>query len=376
MLRTAAVARKEFIQILRDPRSLGVVILLPVVLLALYGYGINMDVRNLSVGFLDQDRTAASRDLIRQFEHSQYFKFSGLLDSASAIDRAMESETVRAVVSIPAGYARDLAHARTVKLQLIIDGSDSTTATTALGYISGLIQTYSAEMTAGAARRYGPAAAILLQPIDYRPRVLYNPALRSTDFIVPGLIGVILTMLASLLTSTTIARERERGTIEQLAVSPISPAELMIGKLIPYLVIAFIDVITITLAGLYIFHVPLRGSPLLLMSLSAVFLAAALGFGLLISTLAHTQQVALMVAIVTSLLPSVLLSGFGFPIANMPQWLQTVTYIIPARYFVTIAKAIFLKGSGLQDLWQPAACLALFAFINLALAARAFRKQV
>lgn len=376
LLRTWAVTRKEFIQILRDPRSLVVVILLPIVLLALYGYGINMDIKHLRIGILDQDRTSTSRDFIRDFQLSEYFDVCRFLDSPDDIDKAIESDAVRAVVCIPRKFAGDLAFGKTAKVQVIVDGSDSTTATTALGYISGLIQSYSANVTIEAARKTGAVKVDALQPVDYRPRVLYNPDMESTNYIVPGLIGVILTMLAALLTSTTIVRERERGTIEQLAVSPISPAELMIGKLIPYVLIAFVDVVVITLVGHYVFAVPIRGSTALLMGLSAVFLVAALGFGLLISTIAETQQVALTVAIVAALLPSMLLSGFGFPISNMPGWLQVVTYMVPARYLVTIAKAIFLKGVGISVLWNQALYLAIFAFATLALSAKKFRKQV
>lgn len=376
LLRTWAITRKEFIQIFRDVRTLAVVIVLPVLMLMLYGYAINLDVKHLRTAVVDEDKSAAARELVRAFENNEYFEVVRYLEAPAQVDGTIERGEARLALVIPRGYARDLASGRRAQVQVLVDGSNPTTASVALSYVSGVMQSYSTQVTLAAAARAGVGRSEFLRPVDYQPRVWYNPELNSTNYIVPGLIAVILMMLSALLTSMTVVRERERGTIEQLVVSPVMPRELMIGKLIPYVIIAFADVVLVTVAGRMLFDVPLRGSPLLLLALSAVFLVAALGIGLVISTVSTSQQVAMTIAIMATMLPSFLLSGFVFPIASMPRAIQLLTYLIPARYFLVIVREIFLKGVGAQVLWRQAAPLVVFGVAAIGIAALRFKKRL
>ena len=375
LLRTWMIIWKEFVQISRDARTLAIVVLLPVMLLVIYGYAINLDVNHLRLAVYDQDNSYQSRDLIGAFSHGEYFDIVASVRSNRAVTEALDDSLAKAVLVIPPTYARDLASNRVAEVQLLVDGSDSTTSSTAIGYANAIVQQQSAKITVAALQRRGitpPAAA----PIDARFRYWYNPELRSTNFIVPGLVAVILMMLSALLTSMTVVRERERGTIEQLVVSPVMPSELMIGKLLPYVIIAFFDVILVIAAGRLLFGVPLKGSPALVLVLSAVFLTAALGIGLLISVASHNQQTAMTAALLTTLLPSILLSGFIFPIRAMPVVLQIITNLIPARHFLVILRAIFLKGSGFALVWRPALILLICGLVVLTLSAKRFHKKL
>ena len=375
LLRTWMIIWKEFVQISRDARTLAIVVLLPVMLLVIYGYAINLDVNHLRLAVYDQDNSYQSRDLIGAFSHGEYFDIVASVRSNRAVTEALDDGLAKAVLVIPPTYARNLASNRVAEVQLLVDGSDSTTSSTAIGYANAIVQQQSAKITVAALQRRGitpPAAA----PIDARFRYWYNPELRSTNFIVPGLVAVILMMLSALLTSMTVVRERERGTIEQLVVSPVMPSELMIGKLLPYVIIAFFDVILVIAAGRLLFGVPLKGSPALVLALSAVFLTAALGIGLLISVASHNQQTAMTLAFMTTLLPSILLSGFIFPIRAMPVVLQIITNLIPARHFLVILRAIFLKGSGFALVWRPALILLICGLVVLTLSAKRFHKKL
>lgn len=376
LTRTLAVVRKEVIQILRDPRTLAVVIILPVLMLILYGYAINMDVKHLRTAMLDLDNTSASRELVRVFQNSEYFRVVRFLSSPHEIDDVIQRGTARLAITIPKGYARDVAAGIPAEVQVVVDGSDSATGTVAVNYVSAALQAYSAELAFAVSLGTRLVLPQSIIPVDYRPRVWYNPELRSTNFIVPGLIAVILMMLSSLLTSMTVVRERERGTIEQLVVSPVMPYELIIGKLIPYVAIAFVDIVMVTTAGRFLFDVPLRGSVLLLMILSAAFLVAALGIGLLISTVSESQQTAMTIAMMATMLPSVLLSGFLFPIASMPKAIRAVTYLIPARYFLVVVRGIFLKGVGPEVLWKQGLLLIAFGTVAIGISAVRFKKRL
>lgn len=374
--RIRAVMRKEFIHIFRDPRTLAVVMVLPVLMLVIYGYAINLDVRHLRTAILDEDKTSVSREFIRSLQHNEYFDIVQYLDRPGQIDALFARGKAKLVFVIPRGFGRDVVSGRSPKVQALIDGSDSATATIAQSYVSGFIQTTSIDYARRYARRMGLPAERLAVPIDFQPRVWYNPEMRSTHFIVPGLIAVILMQISALLTSLTIVRERERGTIEQLVVSPVMPHELMIGKIVPYVIIAFVDVLLVLASGRFLFGVPLRGSVVLLLVHSAVFLFASMGIGLLISVIARTQLVAFIAAMLGTMLPSVLLSGFMFPISAMPQVLQYLTYLIPARYFIVILRGIFLKGVGPEVLWKPALALIVFGVVALVLSARRFQKRL
>lgn len=375
LLRTWMITWKEFVQIFRDPRTLGIVVLLPVLMLILYGYAINLDVDHIWLAVYDQDRSQASRDLIGRFTHGRYFTLVKYASSTREATDALDRGTARAALVIPTTYAEDLASGRVARVQVIVDGADSTTASTAIGYVSALLQQQSMQVAVDALSREGLAVQAAA-PVDARFRYWFNPELRSTNFIVPGLIAVILMMLAALLTSMTVVRERERGTIEQLIVSPLMPGELMLGKLLPYVAIGFFDILLVIAAGRLLFGVPLVGSPALVLVLSGVFLAAALGIGLLISVAAPSQQTAMTAAFMATLLPTILLSGFIFPIRAMPLVLQWFTALLPARHFLVILRGIFLKGNGLGLLWGPSLILVVYAVLLLAICARRFHKRL
>lgn len=366
LMRIKAIVKKEAIQILRDPLSLAMAFLMPVMLLFIFGYAITMDVDNLSTVVYDRDKSSMSREFIAEFRESRYFTVVGYAEKQADIDRYIDSGTARVAISIPEDFSKNMKTGKNAEIQVAVDGSDSNTATIALGYISAISELYSQRINKT------PVAPILTP----RVRVWYNPELKSRNFIVPGLIAVIMAIIAALLTSLTIAREWERGTMEQLISTPVKPPELIIGKLFTYFIIGLIDVLISTLIGIYLFDVPLKGSPLLLMMLSSLFLFGGLSLGILISVVAKSQLIASQVSIIVSYLPALLLSGFMFSISNMPAPLQIVTYIIPARYFVTMLKAIYLKGSALNLLVFETVLLSIFGFLVFMIANRKFKKRI
>ena len=365
-LRTKAIAKKELIQIWRDPLSLAMAFLLPVILLFLFGYAITLDVDNLSTIVYDLDQSSLSRELVAEFRESGYFTIVDTVDTYGSIDEYLDSGRARVAITIPKDFFKDIKKGERAQLQVIVDGSDSNTATIALGYIAGV-----SELFAQRLNRDHPKPLI-----DPRVRVWYNPELKSRNFIIPGLIAVIMSIIAAILTSLTFAREWERGTMEQLISTPVKTPELIIGKLIPYFLIGFLDVLVSVIIGVFLFDVPLRGNVFLLMLLSGIFLFGGLSFGILISIIAKSQIVASQVAMVTSYLPAFLLSGFMFSIFNMPKPLQVMTHIIPARYFVTILKGIFMKGSTFRFLALETFFLSLFGLLVFAIATRTFKKRV
>lgn len=375
-LRVWMVTWKEFIQIFRDWRTLTVVVVLPVIMLSLYGYAINFDLKHVPMGVLDEDNTPESRSIVDAFARSAYFDVAAGLTSPDEVDRSLDEGLVKLVLAVPAGFGRDLASGRTGRVQVLIDGSDSTTASTAIGYAEAVIQEHSAQITLDAVEKKGIRTTDNFRPLEVRTRFWYNPDQKSTNYIIPGLLVVIMMMMSSLLTAMTVVREKERGTIEQLAVSPLMPYELMIGKLTPYVIIAFFDVLLVIGAGRLLFLVPLVGSLALVLALSAVFLMAALGIGLLISVVSPTQQTAMTFALLASQLPALLLSGFIFPISAMPEVIQWVTNIIPARHFLIIVRAIFLKGVGFRLLWAPTLILLFMGVLVLYLSSKRFKKKL
>ena len=369
--RLLAVARKEIVQIRRDPRSLGMAFVIPMILLFLFGYALTLDVDNLKTIVYDQDRTPASRQFLEDFTASRYFTVVAETAGYPDVERALDSGDAQVGLVIPRHFARDLDLGRQVPVQALLDGSDSNTATIAMSDLEAISSRYSNQIVmeqAGLARHN--------LPVESRLRVWYNPELQSKNYIVSGLIAVIMMVIAALLTSLTVAREWERGTMEQLIATPIRVPELVLGKLLPYFGIGFLDVLLSVGAGVLVFRVPFRGNLALLLGLSLIFLLGALSLGMLISIRAKSQLVASQVAMVLTFLPSFLLSGFMYDIGNMPGWLQGITYAFPARYFVTILKALFLKGVGLGMLGVEAAFLALFALLVVAAANRTFRKTL
>ena len=364
LMRIKAVMRKESIQILRDPFSLAMGFLMPLMLLFIFGYAISLDVDKLTTVVSDLDKTSASRELVRQFVSSGYFNIVKHVDRYQDIDYYLDSGQARVAIAIPADFLSRALTRKDARFQIIVDGSDSNTATIALGYASGIAEQ--------AIRRF--AGVSIIPAIDVRARVWYNPELKSKNFIIPGLIAVIMAVVGALLTSLTIAREWERGTMEQLISSPVKVPELIIGKLIPYFVIGLIDVLLSAALGVLLFGVPLKGSLVALVAVSSLFLLGVLSLGILVSIIAKSQVLASQVAIIASYLPAFLLSGFMFAIPNMPKALQILSYVIPARYFVGMMKDIFLKANPLRFLLFDMALLLVFGAVLFIAANRKLRK--
>jgi len=366
--RTWAVARKELLHIVRDPRSLGLALAVPLLMLLLFGYGLTLDVDRVPTLIHDLDRSPDSRALTALFEGSRFFHVLGAARDYGDIQRAIDRDRCLVAVVIPRDYSANLRQDRTAEVQVLLDGSDSNTAAIALGYAEAVLRGHSAALRARALDRKGGLQFKV--PVEPRLRVWYNSELKSRNYIVPGLIAVILQIIAALLTSLTIAREWETGTMEQLLSTPLRPAELVLGKLTAFFGVGLADTLIGILTAVLVFRVPLRGDPLLLLVTSCVFMFGALGWGVLISAAARSQLLAYQAGMLSSFLPALLLSGFIFAIENMPPVIQVVTRIVPARYVVTMMKGIFLKGVGLEVLAVELAFLAAFAVLVFAVATR------
>jgi ABC-2 type transport system permease protein len=365
---------KELHHITRDARSLAMALLMPVMMLLLYGYALSLDVDRVPTLVYDQDQTSASRDLIRQFEGSRFFDVRGFASGYSAIERAIDRSRILMAVVIPRGYADRIKGSQEATVQIILDGSDSNTASIVMGYAETLVRTYSGQIRAEALNRRGGER--IVPAIDARLRVWYNSTLESKNYVVPGLIAVILQIIGALLTSLTIAREWEMGTMEQLLSTPVRPVEIVLGKMMAYFVVGVTDALIALLVGLFIFEVPLRGSiPLLAVSV-CTFLVGVLFWGVFISAVAKTQLQAYQMGVLSSFLPAFLLSGFVYAIETMPPVIQGITHIIPARYVVTIMKAVFLKGVGLEVVWGELAFLALYAGVIFLLTVRKMEQKL
>ena len=369
--RVKAVVRKEFIQIRRDLRSLILALVIPAVMMILFGYAVTMDIKEFPVGVYDQDQTQKSAQFIRSFEKSGYFSIKDYSDNYSQLERLIEKGEIKIGLVIPENFSKGITAGEEVKVQVILDGSDANTSTIGLGYLSGLVSSYSNDLWLE--KKIIPNFQLPLNP---QIRIWYNQDLKSQNFIIPGLIAVIMMIMGGLLTSLCIAREWERGTMEQLLATPIKPSELVGGKFIPYFAIGLFDVTMVVLLGVFVFGVPLRGDILFLAGSSVIFLLGATGIGMLISILTKSQLLANMLGILTTFLPSYLLSGFIFPIFNMPKPIQLLTYLVPARYFIIILQGIFLKGSGIKVLWYDFLFLILFSFLVVGLAITRFRKKL
>lgn len=374
LLRLWAIARKEFLHVIRDVRSLAMSIAIPVLLLVLYGYALTLDVDDVPLVVWDQSETPASREFISRFEGSRYFSLRKHVSRYADLERSIDTQEAMAGLVIPRDFAGRLEAGDTVSVQLIIDGSDSNTATLAKGYAESVAQTWSQEIALRLMWRAG--GRLLPMPFELRPRVWFNEELKSRNYIIPGLIAVIMSVIAALLTSLTVAREWERGTMEQLISTPVKGPELIIGKLFPYSVIGMLDMLLAVLMGQYLFHVPLRGSVILVFAMGALFLLGCFSLGILISVLTRNQLASSQISMIITYLPSFLLSGLLYDIENLPVVLQFITYIFSARYFVALLKGIYLKGLGLDYLAFDAVMLALFAIIIVTLAITRFRKKL
>lgn len=372
--RVRAIAQKELLHILRDPRSLAMAIAIPMLLLLLFGYALTLDVDDVPLAVWDQGRSQESRELISRFQGSRYFSLRRFAWSYPELERAIDTGEVLVALVIPKDFAGRIAAGRTAPVQVLVDGSDSNTATIAISYVEAAAARYSSDVALREVQRTQPAR--VHPPLDLRQRFWFNAELESKNYIVPGLIAVIMMVIAALLTSLTVAREWEQGTMEQLISTPVQGRELIFGKLLPYFGLGFLDVVIAVLMGEFLFDVPLRGSPALLFAMAAVFLAGALALGMVISIAARGQLVASQLAMILTFLPSFLLSGFMYAITNMPTAIQGITYLVPARYFVTLLKGIYLKGVGLEVLALEAGLLAVFGIAMVALANLRFQKRL
>jgi ABC-2 type transport system permease protein len=372
--RLRAVLIKELHHIVRDSRSLAMALLVPVMMLLLYGYALSLDVDQVPTLVYDQDGTEASRDLVKQFQGSRFFDIRGAVDSYAPIQRGIDSNKILMGVVIPRDYSKNIAAGRAAPVQILLDGSDSNTASIVLGYAETVTRNYTLQLRSDMQNRRGGERGGA--PVDARLRVWYNSSLESKNYVVPGLIAVILQIIAALLTSLTIAREWEMGTMEQLLSTPLRPAEMVLGKMLAYFVVGVVDALMAVLVGLFVFTVPLRGS-IWLMGLSlGVFLIGVLLWGVFVSAAAKTQLQAYQMGLLSSFLPAFLLSGFVYEIQTMPPVIQVITHIIPARYVVTMMKGIFLKGVGLTVLWQELGFLLLYAAILFVLATRKVNQKL
>jgi len=370
------IMKKEFIEIWRDPRSLAFVLAMPVLMLLLYGYGISSDVKRVPLAVYDRDGQPPARELIRRFTSTEYFVVTAHVGSLRGLRRVIDTGEAKVGLMIPEDFSQNLAAGRPAPVQFVVDGSDSNTASIAISNIAAI-----SKSTELSPRDLRPQTFLTPKsenpvPIEVRTWVWYNPELKSSNFLIPGLTAVILMMLAAMLTSLTVAREWERGTMEGLIASPLRPVELMVGKILPYVVIGLVDVVIIVVVAVFWFRVPLRGSLTLLMVSSTIFLMGALGIGLFLSAATKNQQVAFQLSILITMLPSLLLSGFFYPIENMPHVLQAVTYLVPARYFLVVIRGIFLKGVGVVVLWRELLFLSVFAVLLLIASSAKFKKRL
>jgi ABC-2 type transport system permease protein len=369
--RTRAIFRKELLHIVRDPRSLVAALLQPLVMLLIFGWALSLDVDRIPTYIYDADQTPESRALVRDFQGSRYFQIVDQVHSYTPIDQAIDKRTCLLGVVIPKYFAQDLALKKTAQVQLLLDGSDSNTAAIAQGYAEAVVATRSAQLQA-------TIQAMQIKPptVNADVRVWYNPDLLSQNFIVPGLIAVIVMIIAANLGSLTIAREWENGTMEQLLSTPARPAELVTGKLAAYFVVGTADMLIALLVGVYVFDVPLKGSILLLLTSSAVFLFGALALGIMVSAMFRSQLMAYQMGTLISFLPAFLLSGFIYSIDNMPRVIQLVALFVPARYFIEIARGIFLKGIGVELLWFNLLLLVGYGIVVFYFATRKLRQKV
>jgi len=374
MRRFLAILKKEFRQIRRDPLSLGLLVFVPAMLLSLYGYALSFDVKHIRIAMLDEDRTPESRAFQDSLFQNQYFDKIATLTRPAEANEWLDRGRVRAVLVIPRGYAKALARGDTASVQALVDASDANTASTTIGYLEALADRMSRKVRLEAVTRMAPPLALPI--VSLEPRIWFNPELQSAKFLIPGLIGLLLMLSGVVATSVSIVREKERETMEQILVSPIRPEELILGKLLPYVVVGVGTMITVLLLGYVLFDIVIKGSYLLLGLTTLLFLFAALGMGVLISTITRTQQMAFQVAVLSSMLPAIILSGFIFPIQNMPLPIQAITHLVIPRYFVAALRQIILKNASFMDVLPHLIGLLVLGILFNLLAALRLRKTI
>lgn len=372
--RFLAVARKEVVHIFRDTRGLIIVLIMPVVLVLLFGYGVNLDFKGLPVYVYDRDGSQRSQDLLKRFQASEYFDVVQVVNNYPALARSLDDGHAKMGIVIPWDFSQRLSNGRPAQIQALVDGSDDNTANVLIGYAQAVVQGYSADSQLLWLRNRGQ----IVQPalVSVQTRTWYNEDLESSAFIVPGVLALVMSVIGAFLTSLTIAREWERGTMEQLISTPVTPVEIMLGKLTPYFAIGMFDVIACALIAIYWFQVPFRGSFLTLLFSSAMFLIVVLSLGFFVSVIAKNQLTASQISLLATFLPAFLLSGFLFAIEQMPVVLQWITRAVPARYYVSILKKIFLKGTPAALLYADLVPLALFAMVLALLATTSFHKRL
>jgi drug efflux transport system permease protein len=366
--RLLAVARKEALQLWRDPRSLIMAFLYPALMIVFFGYVITFDIRDIKLAVFDQDHTQASRELVQAFQAAGYFKVTDRLTRYQQIQPLLDRGAVRMALVIPPQFQRDLSAGHAAPVQALVDGADANTASIAINYADAIVTAYSARAVLHSTQ--------LPVPIVAQSRVWYNENLQSSNMIVPGLVAVIMMIIAAMLTALTIAREWERGTMEQLVATPVHRVEVILGKLLPYLGIGLVDVVAAVAIGMLTFQVPFRGSALLLFAMATLFLIGSLGLGIFISASFTSQLLATQVSLLATYLPSLLLSGLIFDLASMPLALRIISYVVPARYFIVVLRGVFLKGVGMAVLWPQGAAMVGFAVVGLTLAVRSFKKEL
>ncbi|MEW6457373.1 MAG: ABC transporter permease [Acidobacteriota bacterium] len=357
--RVFSISKKEFKQIRRDLRTLILLLIFPSFLLILYGYALNFDVKHIRMGIYDQSCTKKSRDFINSLIHSEYFYLKKVFTNSNEIDEYISKGEISVTLIIPNNFSKSIERGNMTSVQIIIDGSDSNTSIAALGYLNSFVQNFTVKIINEKLKSIANKSFQL--PINSESRMMYNPELKTSKFLIPGLIVFILMITSVVSTTMSLVKEKEKGTIEQLKVTPIKPSEIIAGKTLPYVLVSLFSTTIILIVGWLLFDISIKGSLLLLFMSTLIFLIGALGYGLFISSIVESQQVAFMIALLTTMLPTVLLSGFIFPIKNMPAIIQWITFIVPARYFLVILRAIILKGAGFLAFWEQIVALVIFS---------------
>ena len=381
--RIREIIRKEFYQALREPRMRALLVLPPLIQLIIFGYAVSLDVENGRIAWMDLDRTSTSRGLLAAFEGSRYFRVTAMLTRESEVRDLLDRGKVQAVVRVLPGFGREIQRGQMAAVQILVEGSNSNTASiisnyatkTVFAYASRMLAQQRADQLVGRSAAVGGPVSLSLPTLAVRSRVWFNPNLQSRNYFVPGVVVNIIALVTIMLTAMSIVREKEIGTMEQLMVTPIRPVELMLGKVLPFALVGILEVILVTVAALLVFHIPFRGSSLLLLGCATLFLLTTLGSGLFLSTISQTQQQAMMASFLF-FMPAFMLSGFAFPIHNMPLAIQYLTYVNPLRYFVEIVRGIFLKGTGVSILWPQMLALTAIGLAVLGLSSLRFRKRL
>jgi len=374
--RVWAIAKKETLHVIRDTRSLIIALVLPLIFLFIFGYAITLDIDHVKLCVVDYDKTPASRDLVKDITASGYFDLYSAAGTEKAMEKLMDAGDVKAGMVIPSGFAKAVARGEKSVIQIMIDGTESNSANITLNYANAAVYSHSARLAMTAINRNGAAFRKDIGFLDASLRAVYNPQMRSRNFIIPGIIAVIMSMILAILTSLTVVREREQGTLEQLLVTPATPRDILFGKMLPYWVIGMLDMLIIVLAGTLIFSVPLKGDLLLLFLASGIFSFCGLGIGLLVSSIAANQQFAIQLSMMLSILPGFILSGFLFPVKSMPTVIQAITVILPAKYYLIILRGVFLRGSGFSALILETLVLLLMGVALIALASKRFKRKI